>query len=244
MTLILVVVITVVAVVWWVWPRRVAVVAAEADARPGVLKRAASWVGRLRPPWPRRAVLTTAMGEWLHDADLARRLPLYKRLPQDAADLTAWLATLSAGERDQLVRRLSDQCRALGLELAWLTDARIPREWRRSLEDTVVLCALAAWNARRAQPLAAYIAWQRAPQRRANRAFAATLYARLVEAGLVTPQPTWLLAPEKERRQLIARAIRDAAAADPAAFLAALQAAAGTPADAGATASGDGPAAG
>ena len=240
MTLILVVAITIAAVVWLFWPRR----AAGADTRPGFLKRAVSGLQRLRPPFLRRRDLTAGVGQWLQEADLARRLPLFKRLPQDAADLSDWVATLSARERERLVRRLSDQCRALGFELAWLVDERIPREWRRSLEDTVALCALAAWNARRAQPLAAYLAWGRAPQRRDQRAFAATLYARLVEAGLVTPQPTWLLAPERERRQLIARAIRDAAAADPAAFLAALQAAAGTPADAGATEPGDGPAAG
>lgn len=227
MTLILALLIAVAAVVWYAWPRPPAVPAEPGAMRNDLratLSRVTGYAGRLRLPFRKHREMAGQLSQWLQAAGLPKRLTLYKRLPEDAAEFGDWVAALSPAGMDGLAQSLADQCRALGFELTWLTDERIPRELRRSLEDAVTLCTLATWNARHARPLAAYVAWQQAPVRPENRALAGNLYTRLVEAGLVTPPAAMLLAPEKQRHGLIARAIRDAAAEHPTAFLAALQA--------------------
>jgi hypothetical protein len=231
MTLLLAFLVIAVAIAWFAWPRRAAArpePAAPAGGLRAALSRVTGYAGRLRLPFRRKRELAGQLSEWLQGAGLPKRLTLYKRLPEDAAEFGEWLAALSPAGLDDLAETLANQCRALGFELTWLTEERIPRELRRSLEDAVTLSILATWNARHAQPLAAYVAWQQAPERAENRDFAANLFTRLVEAGLVTPPPAMLVAPEKQRRKMMARAIRDAAAEHQAAFVTALQATAGT----------------
>jgi hypothetical protein len=227
MTLILVLVVAIPVVVWLAWPRRARPIEAqapEAGGPRGALGRVTNLAGRLA--WPVRTGrdLTGQLSRGIDEAGLSKRLMLYKRLPEDAAEFSDWVANLSPADRSDLTQTLVEQCHALGFELAWLTDERIPRDLRRSLEDTVALCSLATWNARHTRPLAAYLAWDQAPERPENRAFAGALYTRLVQAGLITPPADMLLAPEKQRRAAVARAITDTASEHPTPFLAELQA--------------------
>ena len=237
MALLLIVPIIILIVGWFAWPRRASRVVVEAPAaaratirnlRPEGVRDYCStlfapvtgYARRLRLPFRKDPDLAGQMGQWVKEASLSKRLGVYKRLPEDAAELTDWVGALSRDELADFARALSGQCRVLGFELAWLMDPDIPRDLRRSLEDPVILCCLATWRARDTRPLASFLAWQTAPDRPENRAFAHGLYTRLVEAGMVTPPAAMILAPDNERRALVTEAIRSAAAEHPSAFLA------------------------
>jgi hypothetical protein len=207
----------VILVVWWLsrmhWPFK-AHKTPVADPRPevpGAHDMKTAWFGRLRLPFRKERNLAAWFSRWVVEANLTKRIAVYKRLPEDAAEFSAWVSSLSSKELTHFVNDLSGLCHALGFDLAWLADAKLPADLKRGLEEAVILCSLTAWKAREVEPLAAFVAWQKAPHKAENRAFAGALYARLVNAGLTTTPATLVLAPDKERQKAVTRAIESAA---------------------------------
>jgi hypothetical protein len=98
---------------------------------------------------------------------------------------------------------------------------------KQAVEEAVGLYCLAAWKGRDVRPFVAYRAWQSAPGKKENQAFAQRLYSKLVGAGLATATPDLLLASEKERQAYVAEAIEAADAQDPKAFVGLLRDVAG-----------------
>lgn len=182
------------------------------------------WLGQIRLPFQKdRSPLAAQFKQWLNQSDLAKKSQLYKQLPADASDFVAWVDSLSDEELTRRVEDLSTFCRVQHFELAWLVDPKTPENLKRAVEDVVTLHGLAAWKARDIQPLVAYKAWQNAPNKGENRAFAQKLYGKLAEAGLVTPPANLVLATDKERQDHVAQTIDSAATEKQATFLALVQ---------------------
>lgn len=183
-----------------------------------------SWLGQWRLPFQKGPSPAAAQfKQWLAQSDLAKRSSLYKQLPVDAAEFAAWVEGLTDEQLHKFVADLSAVCQLHHFELAWLVDPKTPDNLKHAVEDAVVLHALAAWKARDIQPLLAYKAWQAAPHKAENRAFAQKLYGKLAEAGLVTPPAELVLATEKERQAHVVTAIETAASEKEATFLALVQ---------------------
>ena len=182
------------------------------------------WLGQFRLPFQKnKDTVTEQFKQWLHQSDVAKRSALYKRLPEDAAEFAAWIDTLSDEELNDFVSDLSSVCHTHGFELDWLVDPQTPDNLKRAIEDAVILHGLAAWKARDIQPLLAYKAWQAAPNKAENRAFAQKLYGKLAEAGLVAPPSHLILATDKERQEHVAATINKAAAEKETTFMALVQ---------------------
>ncbi len=165
--------------------------------------------------------------EWLSQAELERRTSVYKSLPADAADFTAWLQGLSAQDLGNFAQGLAGFCQAQGYDLAWLADAQVPGEMQRVVEEAVGLYCLAAWKSRDLLPLVTYRAWLTDPGNEKNRAFAQRLYSRLVTEGLTAARSDLLWAPEKERQAFVAQSMQAVATQDPRTFVTLLRDAAG-----------------
>jgi hypothetical protein len=183
--------------------------------------------GKVRLPFRRGKDLATQFKEWVGQAELAKRTAVYKALPADAAGFTAWLQGLADEDLGGFVKELAAFCKGLGFELAWLVDPKVEGAMKQAVEEAVGLYCLAAWKGRDVRPFVAYRAWQSAPGKKENQAFAQRLYSKLVGAGLATSTPDLLLAPEKERQAYVAEAIEAAAAQDPKAFVGLLRDVAG-----------------
>ncbi|MCB0209099.1 MAG: hypothetical protein KDJ52_07210 [Anaerolineae bacterium] len=182
------------------------------------------WFGQFKLPFQKdKNTATEQFVQWLHQSDVAKRSALYKRLPEDAAEFAAWIDSLADDELNAFVSDLASVCRTHSFELGWLVDPQTPDNLKRAIEDAVILHGLAAWKARDIQPLLAYKAWQAAPNKAENRAFAQKLYGKLAEAGLVTPPSTLILATDKERQEHVAATIEKAAAEKEATFMALVQ---------------------
>jgi len=184
-------------------------------------------LGKVRLPFRRRKDLATQFKEWVGQAELAKRTAVYKALPADAAGFTAWLQGLPDEDLGGFVKELAAFCKGLGFELAWLVDPKVEGAMKQAVEEAVGLYCLAAWKGRDVRPFVAYRAWQSAPGKKENQAFAQRLYSRLVEAGLATSTPDLMLAAEKERQAYVAEAIEAAAAQEPKAFVGLLRDVAG-----------------
>ncbi|MBI4785608.1 MAG: hypothetical protein HY782_00975 [Chloroflexi bacterium] len=167
-----------------------------------------------RFPLRRRPELAGRFKEWLSQAELERRTTVYKSLPADAAEFTAWLQGLGDKDLGDFTQELGGFCQSQGFDLAWLVDAQVPGEIKRLVEETVGLYCLAAWKSHGLSPYATYRAWRSDPGNDKHLAFAQRLYSRLVAAGLVTPPPDLLYAPEQERQAYVAKAMEAAAAQD------------------------------
>lgn len=176
-------------------------------------------LGKVRLPFRRRKDLATQFKEWVDEAALDKRTAVYKGLPKDATGFTDWLQALSDQDLAGFVQELSAFCKGLDFELAWLVDPERGGELKQAVEEAVGMYCLAAWKGREVRPFVTYRAWQSAPEKEENQAFAQQLYSKLVETQLATWTPDLLLASEKERQAYVAEAIEAAEAQDPKAFI-------------------------
>jgi len=179
--------------------------------------------GKARLPFRRHPDLDTQFKDWMGQAELHRRTVLYKALPADAAESTAWLQALADQDLGDFVQELSAFCKARGFELDWLTDPKVTGEMKQAVEETVGLYCLAVWKGRDVQPFAAYRAWLADPGKKENQQFARRLYSRLIAAGFAAPSPDLWWAPEQERQAHVAKAMEAAAAHDPKIFVSLLR---------------------
>jgi hypothetical protein len=169
--------------------------------------------------------------QWVSEAVPAKRTELYNTLPASAEGFAIWLSALSDKELEQFTQRVARFCASLNFDLAWLTDVKVSREpeLKQAVEDSVLLYSLAAWRANNVQQdvtsFLAYQAWVANPNR--HKTFGQELHQVLIERGLVTVPPELYLAPEQERLEQAATAIRQVADEHPAAFRAALRRVAG-----------------
>jgi hypothetical protein len=170
-----------------------------------------------------RPELAARFKEWLSQAELDRRTTVYKQLPTDAADFTAWLLELGDKDLGDFSQGLAVFCQGQGFDLAWLSDAQVPGEMKHAVEEAVGLYCLAAWKSRNLAPLVSYRAWLADPENPKNNAFAQRLYSRLVESGMATARSDILWAPEKERHSFIAQSMQTVATQDPKTFVALLK---------------------
>jgi hypothetical protein len=178
----------------------------------------------------RRPELAGQFKEWLSQAQLDRRTAIYKTLPTDAAEFTAWLQALGDKDLGDFTQELVGFCQGQGFDLAWLVDAQVPGEMKRTVEETVGLYCLAAWKSRGLSPYATYRVWLSDPGNAKHLGFAQRLYRRLVAEGLTPARSDLLYAPEKERHAFVAQSMRDVATQDPKTFVALLKDAADAPA--------------
>jgi hypothetical protein len=170
-----------------------------------------------------RPELAGQFREWLSQAELDRRTAVYKTLPADAAEFTAWLQGLADKDLGDFTQELAVFCQGQGFDLAWLVDPQVPGEMKRVVEETVGLYCLAAWKSRGLLPLVTYRAWLSDPGNEKNHAFAQRLYSRLVAEGLATARSDLLWVPEQERQAYVARSIEAVATQDPKTFVALLR---------------------
>lgn len=189
----------------------------------GMVAQARGRLSAFGSPFQKDRELPGHFRQWVAHAALAKRTALYKGLPADAAAFTDWVDTLTDRELAQFVGELAAACRTMGFEPDWLADSKIGGALRQAAEEAVGLYGLAAWKARDTLPLATYKAWQAAPHKKENRAFAQRLYVKLVDAGLASVPAGLLLATERERRSHVAQAIETAAAQHSAAMTALLK---------------------
>lgn len=161
--------------------------------------------------------------EWLSQAELDRRTSVYKQLPADAADFTAWLLDVNDKELGSFTQGLAVFCQGQGFDLGWLVDPQVSGEMKHAVEEAVGLYCLAAWTSRELAPLVSYRAWLADPDNPKNNAFAQRLYTRLVESGMATARSDILWAPEKERHSFVAQSMQTVATQDPKTFVALLK---------------------
>ncbi|MCB0162754.1 MAG: hypothetical protein KDI79_00920 [Anaerolineae bacterium] len=230
MMLIIVVLLIVFGVIWYLEPKwasqesRDKASTAITTNTKDAYSKSKGWLGQFRLPFRKdKDEVAAQFKQWLGQSDVAKRSQLYKQLPADAAEFAAWVDGLSDEELNKFVANLAAVCQAQDFELAWLVDPKTPDNLKRAVEDAVILHGLAAWKARDIKPLLAFKAWQAAPNKPENRAFAQKLYNKLAEAGLVTTPSDLVLATEQERQQHVAEAIDKAAAEKEATFLALVQ---------------------
>ncbi|MDE3090330.1 MAG: hypothetical protein KGJ80_13190 [Chloroflexota bacterium] len=166
----------------------------------------------------RRPELAGQFKEWLSQAELARWTAVYKTLPADAAEFTAWLQWLGDKDLGDFAQELAGFCQGQGFDLAWLADAQVPAEMKRVVEETVGLYCLAAWKSHGLLPYATYRAWQSDPGNEKHLGFAQRLYSRLIAEGLATARSDLLYAPEKERHAFVVQSMQTVATQDPKTF--------------------------
>jgi hypothetical protein len=174
---------------------------------------------RLTGLFDRRSAAGKKLKAWAGEVDLAKEAALFAGLPEETTGLTTWLQSLSDTEAAQLAAELDQFCHTLNLELAWLYDPA-EAEMKAAMKQVVALYGLSLWKARQLQTLAAFQAWQLAPEKREHRVMTEKLYLKLSEAGLVTAPANLLLASDKERQAHVVKAIQAAATQDRAAVLA------------------------
>jgi len=167
----------------------------------------------------RRPELAGQFKDWLNQAELDRWTAVYKTLPADAAEFTAWLQALNAKDLGDFTQGLATFCQGQEFDLAWLVDAQVPAEMKRVAEEAIGLYCLAAWKSRGLSPYAAYRAWQSDPGNEKHLGFAQRLYSRLVAEGLATARSDLLYAPEKERYTFVVQSMQAVAAQDPKSFV-------------------------
>ncbi|MCB0170986.1 MAG: hypothetical protein KDJ97_10585 [Anaerolineae bacterium] len=230
MMLIIAILLIVFGVIWYLEPKwasqesRDKATTAVTTNTKDAYSKSKGWLGQFRLPFTKeKDPVATQFKQWLSQSDLSKRSQLYKKLPADAAEFATWVDGLSDEDLNKFVNDLSSVCRAQNFELAWLVDPKTPDNLKQAVEDAVILHGLAAWKARDIQPLLAFKAWQAAPNKPENRAFAQKLYNKLAEAGLVTTPSDLVLATEQERQEHVAEAIDKAAAEKEATFLALVQ---------------------
>lgn len=166
----------------------------------------------------RRPELAGQFKDWLSRAELERWTTLYKTLPADAAEFTAWLQGLSDKDLGDFVQGLAEFCHGQGFNLAWLADAQVPGDMKRTVEEAVGLYCLAAWKSHGLSPYATYRAWQADPGNEKHLGFAQRLYSRLIAEGLATARSDMLYAPDKERHAFIVQSMQTVATQDPKTF--------------------------
>lgn len=185
-----------------------------------VRRTAQGWLGSLRRRSPNDRVSTQGFRDWATEHLPSAHAAVYPGRPEETAGLKAWLAGLSAEQAGAFARATSDFCQGLGFELAWLWDEKIDGPQKEAQAESVLHYSLATWKAHETCTQAAYAAWQAAPHKKENRAFAQKLYVKLVDAGLADAPADLLLAPEKERQAHMTSAIQSAAAENNAAVMA------------------------
>lgn len=159
-------------------------------------------------------------------ADLAPRFRAWA--VQAAADDTAvkdWLNALSDEGLQAFTENLVAFCSDMGFELSWLVEQQFDKdpELAQAAKRIVLHYCRACLQAAVAQEdLEVYkqlLAFEQNPFSRKNQAFGERLFAKVIEEGLVAAKMSeYFLAPPKERQQLAAAAICQAAAKDSAAF--------------------------
>lgn len=176
------------------------------------------WIGKLRGRFDRTADYD-AFRSWI--ASLVDSVP---GVGEGAATFRAWVDKLAPADLTAFRKELASFCKTLDIEDGWLHNNQPGQrpDLRKALEETVGLYALAyARGAGQGVDIArahVFQRWMAAPDRGANRAFGAKLYAAVVASGMATPPPEMLLAPERQRRAFADQTIREAAARDPQAF--------------------------
>jgi hypothetical protein len=178
------------------------------------------WVQRIDQRWRKPAKSGKEFIAWARQADLAGKLALSQRLPEEAAGLAGWLASLSNEELGHLADELAGFCYRQNLELAWLFNAKAEPELKAALEEIITFWLMGFWQGHRLQPLASFQAWQDAPHAKGNRAFTQQVYTRLVAAGLASAPSELLFAADKEREEHVVKAIQAADAENHAVVLA------------------------
>jgi hypothetical protein len=166
----------------------------------------------------RRPELAGQFKEWLSQAELDHRTTLYKTLPADAAEFTAWLQGLDDKDLGDFAQGLAEFCHGQGFDLTWLVDTQVPGDMKRTFEDAIGLYCLAAWKSHGLSPYATYRAWQSDPGNEKHRGFAQRLYSRLIAEGLATTRSDLLYAPEKERYAFVVQSMQAVATQDPKSF--------------------------
>ena len=171
--------------------------------------------------------LSKQFKQWVAESALAKRDELYETLPASADGFAIWLNEVKDQELEQFTRGVAQFCASLNLDIAWLTDPEVGRDQalKKAVEDAVLLYSLATWRSsnvrQEVQSFLAYRAWLANPNR--HKAYGQQLHQVLIQQGLVTVPPDLYLAPEQERLEQAASAIRRVADENPAAFNAALR---------------------
>lgn len=140
-------------------------------------------------------------------------------LASAAAEMTAWLGTLSDDELQKFCDKIARFTAALGFDLAWLWDDKLrgQAELKRALEQAVALYSITAWRAGHVQDqVRAFVAWERwQTQPNKHRALGVKLYSALVQQGMIMMDPALYIAPEKARHAQMVRSIKEVAQHEP-----------------------------
>ncbi len=202
--LILVVLSTLSALLWW---RRQG--AAPAIARPTTARSATARPGR-------RRLLPLSRGErlalWLQEAasSSAADLPL-----NADAELLTWVATLTRPELRNWERAARAFFAGAGFDLALLWSHTLDQDadLRAEISTAVLIYSLSYARARRIAPTVAAVKalhrWRAAPRRASQRRFGDALYTALVRRELLSINPDLFLAPERKRRKEALTAIKN-----------------------------------
>jgi hypothetical protein len=170
--------------------------------------------------------LSKQFKQWVAESALAKRDELYGTLPASADGFAIWLNEVKDQELEQFTRGVAQFCASLNFDIAWLTDPEVGRDpaLKRAVEDAVLLYSLATWRSgnvrQEVQSFLAYREWLANPNR--HKEYGQRLHQVLVQQGLVTLPPELYLAPEQERLERAASAIRKIADENPTAFNTAL----------------------
>ena len=144
---------------------------------------------------------------------------------EDDPTLTDWLNGLSDQGLEAFTKHVAAFCTDMGFELSWLVEQRFDRNPDLAeAAGRVVLhycraCQQAAMTQDDLEVFKQLLAFERNPSRRKSREFGEKVYAKLVEAGLVTATMSeYLATPRREQPQYLMNAMREAAESNSADF--------------------------
>jgi hypothetical protein len=159
--------------------------------------------------------------KWVADDSLTKQQPLYDNLAETTLAFSAWLTTLSTGERVELRRQLTNFCAIINFDLDWFLSPWLDGSpaLKQTLETIVTLYCLAHWKGTRVNQILNEIETSRTLQRwksdlssKKHRDLSQRLFAKLVEMEVVKPPSTEIfLASTKARQSYVAQEIRQVA---------------------------------
>jgi len=168
-----------------------------------------------------RPSLSQQFLKWVADDSLTKQQPLYDNLSETALAFSTWLTRLSAGERVELRRQLSNFCANIELELDWFLSPWLDGnpDLKQTLETVVLLYCLAYWKGTRVnqilnetETLKALRKWKSDLSSKKHRELSQKLFAKLVELEVVKPPPPEIfLASNKARQYYVVQEIHQVA---------------------------------